>query len=310
MPQQPSCQLDFPITAGRQFVSRNRGLSVPRLPPLISGNCTITACADANPSASGESVKRWFLAILLRASRSTKFLRYRFALLTAPPQVTRCGVCIGCDPAANSQRRSTHEQQTISSRLRRHETQLREWPEELLARGWRRLASQERQGLRHRDPRGHQRQRSHRMHRAKGQTRRVSRPGQGASYRALPHFLFLLPSPVRIVAPDFGAAFSYCVAGTFRQRNAISFAARLILRFIRHMIRADKTHSKLFADNPRHVSVRKPSVFCLHSTWQGGGDPLRCILPLCRTRHVETLPVSIPSGFRVFSLLCSWMVRP
>lgn len=275
---------------------------------------TIAACADANPSAPGVPVQRWLEAILLRARfapRADKISPMPLRALDWPAFWVRSGFCIGCDLAAHSQRRSTHEHQTLSPRLRRDKYKRRAGAEELLAGSRRCLAAQDRQGLRRCDPRGDHRLRSHRLHRAQGQiVRRVSRPGQGASVCILPHFLFLLPRPAKADAPMFGATHPHCTAGTFRQRNAISFAARLILRFIRRMIPAVKSVSKLCADKPRHVPVSQPSVFCRHSTWQGGGDPLRCILPLCRKRHPETLPVSIPSGLRSASSPASRLVQP
>ena len=96
----------------------------------------------------------------------TKFLRYRCALLTFPPTITRSGVCIGCDRAAHQRKEENHEQyQTVPSRLRRDAAQGGHRPERLLARNRCRLAAQERrQGLRHRHSRRHQRERTYRLH--------------------------------------------------------------------------------------------------------------------------------------------------
>jgi hypothetical protein len=98
--------------------------------------------------------------------------------------------------------------------------------------------------------------------------------------------------------------------GLFRARNTNLFAGCLILRFSRRMIRAIKAASKLCADKPRHAQVKRLSAVCLRSTWQGGGYPLRCILPLCRTRPAETLPVSAPLGLCGAAAFRSWAVRP
>src|ERR1022692_523055 len=85
-------------------VPHRRGcLPVLRFLPFRYQNCIFAAFTDANPSASGVPVKRWFLAILpcmRTATRTAKFLRYRFALLTFPPLRTRLGICIGRDHAA------------------------------------------------------------------------------------------------------------------------------------------------------------------------------------------------------------------
>jgi hypothetical protein len=116
---------------------------------------------------------------------------------------------------------------------------------------------------------------------------------RGTAPRALPH-------PLCVALPDYSAS----------GIQIFLFAACLILRFCRRMIRVDKAGSKLCADKPRHAQVKRLSAACLRSTWQGGGDPLRCILPLCRTRPLETLPVSRPSGWRYAAAFRSWAVRP
>lgn len=100
----------------------------------------------------------------------------------------------------------------------------------------------------------------------------------------------------------------------FRDRNAILFVRRLILRFSPSMIRTDRTVSKLCAWDTRHAPDGRPSAARRRSTWQGGGHPLRCILPLCRHgRHADTVPVSAPSAARrAFAALAlvSWRLRP
>ena len=109
-----------------------------------------------------------------------------------------------------------------------------------------------------------------------------------------------LPRSLRCYAP-----------GLFRARNTNSVAADLILRFSRRMILSINAPSKLCAVRPRHAQVMRLSAACLRSsTWQGGGNPLRCILPLCRRRHAETLPVSTPSVLRGVAAFRSWAVRP
>jgi len=97
-------------------------------------------------------------------------------------------------------------------------------------------------------------------------------------------------------------------AGLILRRNANSVARRLILRFSRRMVVAINAVSKLSADNPQHAQFSRLIADCLRSTWQGGGDPLRCILPQCRGRHAETLPVSTPSGMIMRPLYRAWWV--
>ena len=104
--------------------------------------------------------------------------------------------------------------------------------------------------------------------------------------------------------------FLRCGPGLFRRRNANLFAASLILRFSQTMNHAINAASKLCASMTRHAQVMRLSAACLRSTWQGGGNPLRCILPRCRTRHAETLPVSTPSGWRRPAACPSCAVRP
>src|SRR5271163_4080021 len=96
--------------------------------------------------------------------------------------------------------------------------------------------------------------------------------------------------------------FSGCDSEILRYRNVNLFAWRLILRFSRNMVRADKSGSKLCADNPRHTPVRRLSAACLRSTWQEEGFALPVASPpICRERHAETVPVSTPSGLRAFA---------
>jgi hypothetical protein len=63
--------------------------------------------------------------------------------------------------------------------------------------------------------------------------------------------------------------------GTLQNRIAVV----LILRFTRGMILAIIADSKLCAWDTRHAPVGRLSAARLRSTWQGGGSPLRCILP-------------------------------
>lgn len=113
------------------------------------------------------------------------------------------------------------------------------------------------------------------------------------------------------VGPHSGLTFSRFGVGLFRRRNANLFAAPLILLFSQPMIHAINAASKLCAVRPRHAQVRRLSAVCLRSsTWQGGGNPLRCILPRCRKRHAETVPVSAPFGLRGATAFYSWAVRP
>jgi hypothetical protein len=142
---------------------------VPALLPSCFLGYIIAALADANHSAFGVPIKRWFLGIFLRARyapRARRLLRYRFALLIFPPLKTRSGACIGCDHAAYQRRRKDHEHQTNPQGVRREQAERGQRTERLLDRGRRNLRSQERQGLRSRHPRRHQRQRPYCLHRA------------------------------------------------------------------------------------------------------------------------------------------------
>jgi hypothetical protein len=228
-------------------------------------------------------------------------------LLTCSPRGCAFDFALGCNHATANRRRSHYEQQTITSRIRRNHTQRRLRSEGTLAPGRCHLASQEWQRLRPSNLRGHQRKRPCRLHGTQRQFCRVTISGQGTLTGALPLFFFLSPTSSGKVAPLFGVAFSHCTSGTIRRCNAILFAARRVLRFSLRMIRVSQPVSKLCADKPRHTSVRWPRAISLRSTWQGGGNPLRCILPLCRKRHAETLPVSVPSG--VLAIRVVWSME-
>jgi hypothetical protein len=112
------------------------------------------------------------------------------------------------------------------------------------------------------------------------------------------------------VSPLYGLTFFRFGNGIFRDRNANLFAARLILRFSQRMDRAINAGSKLCAEVPRHAQVMRPLAACLRSTSKEGETPSVGSFPLCRKRHVETLPVSTPSGFRRPASLPSCAVRP
>ena len=114
---------------------------------------------------------------------------------------------------------------------------------------------------------------------------------------------------------------------SFRIGNAFLFVLRLILGFSRLMVEADNAASKLCAWDTRHAMQFLAFGQKHGSTWQGGGHPLRCILPPCRKRHADTVPafaprhrgqlrrggpVSAPSASRggLAALAGSWRLRP
>jgi len=315
--------------------------------------CIIASLADANPGAPGNPVKRWFLAILpgMRpATRAAKFLRYRYALLTGPPDGTRPTVCIGCDYAAH-QRKETPCPTTKNPPLESASTLSRLQSGQIAQRRASSIPSRSPAASRTRTASGETRLASTKTNscllrrRSIWHTRRysgsglstvrisqeMSRPreasGQGALC-ALPFFswavladseqeskpvaifLFLLPTFLLKAGSRSGSAFSRFEIGLFRRRNTKSFAMHLILGFIRDMIQAVKTDSKLCACATRHTQDTRLSALCLRSTWQGGGFPLRCILPRCRKRRAETLPVSTPSGSRRTIVFRPWEVLP
>ena len=112
------------------------------------------------------------------------------------------------------------------------------------------------------------------------------------------HFLSSLLLPWSLLIPRWVscALLMHCASGLFRDRNAFSLAASLILRFIRQMIRVNNSASKLCADKPRHAA-REFSEFSVAQLGKGQGVALPVASPPCRrTRRMETLPVSIPSG--------------
>jgi len=100
------------------------------------------------------------------------------------------------------------------------------------------------------------------------------------------------------VSPQSGMTFSRFGVGLFRRRNANLFAARLILLFSQPMIHAINAASKLCASMTRHAQVMRLSAACLRSTCKEGETPSVASFPDAAKRHVETLPVSTPSGLR------------
>jgi len=156
------------------------------------------------------------------------------------------------------------------------------------------------------------------LHIGRMQTRRTSRSRQ---HQASPPPVFLAvrcfsTSPLHVApsaqaSPHSGLTLACCDVGSFRCRNVKRLAARLILRFSGRMIRGDNAGSKLCAEVPRHAQVRRLSTACRRSTSQGEGQALPVASPpLCRKRHVETVPVSTPFGFRRAVRLRSWRLRP
>ena len=116
------------------------------------------------------------------------------------------------------------------------------------------------------------------------------------------------------VRPRGVPTFSCCGCGTFRlfrTRSIKSLVANRGTRFTQFMESADKTGSKLFAEVPRHTQGIRllPSAFA--PTWQEEGKSLSVASsPLCRKRHVKTLPVSTPSRLCCAAVSRSWSFRP
>jgi len=97
---------------------------------------------------------------------------------------------------------------------------------------------------------------------------------------------------------------------SFRSRIIKSLARAVILGFRCLMGGATNADSKLSAWDTRHAKdggLVPPLSFA--PTWQGGENPLRCILPCAAQRHADPVPGSAPSGLRVESGLSS-EVRP
>ena len=132
----------------------------------------------------------------------------------------------------------------------------------------------------------------------------VAHPGtQAYAVNAAPEhnsFSFLLP------------AFSLCPAlGLFRNRNAKSFAARLILRFSRAMFFANKDDSKLCACDTRHATGHRLSAVALAQLGKGWGfAPPRCIPSWVPQAATETVPVSAPSARFAVVAFPGWAVCP
>jgi hypothetical protein len=104
---------------------------------------------------------------------------------------------------------------------------------------------------------------------------------------------------------------AYCIRIVPPAKCGKFLAMRLILRFIRRMIRADRRGSKLCACATRHTQAMRLSAACLRSTWQEEGFALPVASPpRCRKRQVETRPVSTPSGLCGAAAFRSWAVRP
>ena len=260
----------------------------------------------ARPAGMSKGSFSEFCCVLPPLSRrflaQTQFLRYRFALLTFPPIVTRFRLCIGCDHAAYQRKEKHHEQQTFTSRLR---------SQRLLVRSRGRLAAQERQGLRHRDPRRHQREWTHRLHGAQARRSQVSngrplglRPRRAvlrnrAGYSVgCSAFSFLPPcyfETWNAVRPAFRAVVSRLNRSARETQSPI--AAFLILGFSHSMIRASIADSKLSLVTPAHATANGLSARAVAPTWQGRGEPLPLHpSPMPLAAATETVPVSEPSA--------------
>jgi len=87
--------------------------------------------------------------------------------------------------------------------------------------------------------------------------------------------------------------------GTLQKR----IARLVILGFSLGMVMSFIADSRLCASLTRHAQVSRLKAACLRSTWQGGGNPLRCILPHAAVNggsgnpRFPHLPGSTPVGF-------------
>jgi len=114
-------------------------------------------------------------------------------------------------------------------------------------------------------------------------------------------FSFLLPSPVS----------ARCTSGLFRARNTKSFARRVILGFIRRMVIAITTDSKLCALIAHYATGHRLSADAVAQLGKGQGfAPPRCIPSLVPQAAAKTVPVSAPFGFRGVVSFRSWQVLP
>jgi len=99
--------------------------------------------------------------------------------------------------------------------------------------------------------------------------------------------------------------------GIFRERNAKSFAPKLILRFSQRMIFADSTDSKLCALITRHATWHRLSDGDVAQLGKGQGfAPPHCIPSRMPQASAETVPVSAPSARYAVVVLSAWTVRP
>jgi hypothetical protein len=116
------------------------------------------------------------------------------------------------------------------------------------------------------------------------------------------------------VRPRGVPTFSCCGCGTFRifrTRSIKSLVANRGTRFTQFMESADKRGSKLFAWDTRHTQVIRLSPYAFAPTWQEEGKSLSVASsPLCRERHVKTLPVSTPSRLCCAAVSRSWSFCP
>ena len=268
----------------------------------------------ARPAALSKGCFSESCCVLATLLAQTRFLRYRFALLTFPPAVTRRGECIGCDHAAQQRKEGNYEQQqTITSSLCRQSTQAGQRSERLLARDRGRLAAQDGQGLRYRHTRRYRRERTYRLHRAQeGRRQAVTyRRSLGLSLRRAVlsietkvhiAILFFLPAvQIERNAERFASRVSRVVTMLNHSAYKIQFsvAMREAFRFSSRMIRTSKPDSKLCACSTRpasKVSGLRPT-FEAKLGKEGRTLPLHPS-PVPRLAATETVPVSAPSAER------------
>jgi hypothetical protein len=134
----------------------------------------------------------------------------------------------------------------------------------------------------------------------------AERPARSFSF-LLPTANFVLPlesHPAILISP-------HCASESFRARNTNLFARRLILRFIRRMILAISTDSKLCALIARHATRHRLSADAVAQLGKGQGfAPPRCIPSCVPQTAAETVPVSAPFGLRGVVAFRSWQVHP
>lgn len=232
----------------------------------------------------------------------------------------------GIIPCQRTTKGKRHEQETLTSRLRRQRAEKGRREGLLDARRFRLPASEWRR-LRYRAGRRPRGERPYRLHTAEGAGRRtgprvtslcrlpehsVSAGGSSLRRRAsVPALLFGSIRLIRSLRIRCMRLFDRYVTGLFRACN-VNLLVRCADSVIRSqkMIRSVSTGSMWCAGLPRHVPAFRLAPACRHSPWQGEGQALpHCIPTRAAARHVKTQPVFTLSG-QCCGSVCVVEVRP